>query len=752
MRGCVVWTVVGLAVSSPAAALLPETPNALEPPSIASPVLQGSRWIDPERQVLRAAFDLDQGPFPGPPAAAARAYLAASDEFGFGPGRGQDLELVLEQETPLGHHVRFRQVAAGYPVFESDVVVTIASTGKVVAAVSRYLPNADGLSTVAAISPAAARAAAIVAIGATPERIGPETPPTLGLLPGPGRLLPLAYRVVIPAANPIGDWEVMVNATTGEILRIRDQALTVDGTGKSFDPDPLTTAQVAYGTAGYVDGADANTPELAAQTFQRPLRDLTFLGGLWRLTGPYCDIEDFENPASPPAAAANPNDFQFTRDQQGFEDALVYWSIDTSQRYIQSLGFANIQNNSIWCDPHGFNGADNSHYIPSTNRLAWGEGGVDDAEDLDVVLHEYGHAIQSGSVPGWGGGDEGSMGEGFGDYWAGSYSASISLYRWEWVFNWDGHNPFWPGRILNHTGTYPANWVGGIHDRGQLWASTLMQIWFEITRPVTDQIVLQHHFLLGTTALVTQAAAALVTADRNLPANEGLNVDTIVDYCVQRGFLTTSQFELPVIAHTPLTDTPLSGPYPVVATCTSPSGIAAVQVRYGTNGQITGTAAMTPTGNPNEYAGAIPDQGAGVTINYFIVAENLAAPVHLKRTHPRPAPTGGRHVFDVKGATGVGVEAAMPGRFVLAGSAPNPFNPSTTLTYSLATRGPAELKIYDPAGKLVRVLVDRIEEAAVHTARWDGRDENGQALASGVYLARLVAGGRAAELKLVLLK
>jgi hypothetical protein len=40
----------------------------------------------------------------------------------------------------------------------------------------------------------------------------------------------------------------------------------------------------------------------------------------------------------------------------------------------------------------------------------------------------------------------------------------------------------------------------------------------------------------------------------------------------------------------------------------------------------------------------------------------------------------------------------------------------------------------------------------VHTARWDGRDENGQALASGVYLARLVAGGRAAELKLVLLK
>jgi len=372
--------------------------------------------------------------------------------------------------------------------------------------------------------------------------------------------------------------------------------------------------------------------------------------------------------------------------------------------------------------------------------------------DLDVVLHEYGHAIQHGTVPGWGGGDEGSMGEGFGDYWAGSHSAAQSLYRWEWVFNWDGHNPFWPGRILNHTGTYPANWVGGIHDRGQLWASTLMQIWFEITRPVTDQIVLQHHFLLGTTALVTQAAAALVTTDRNLPANNGLNVDTIVDYCVQRGFFTAAQYELPAITHTPLGDTPLPGPYPVVATASSPSGIAAVTVHYGTNGQTTGSAALTPTGNPNEYAGAIPDLGTGVTVNYFLVAENNAAPVHLKRTHPRPAPTGGRHVFQVTGATGVAGPAAAPGRFVLAQSAPNPFHAVTALTYSLASRGPAELKIYNAAGKLVRVLVAETQEAVVHEVRWDGRDEAGHELASGLYLARLTAGGRTAELKLVLMK
>ena len=80
-----------------------------------------------------------------------------------------------------------------------------------------------------------------------------------------------------------------------------------------------------------------------------------------------------------------------------------------------------------------------------------------------------------------------------------------------------------------------------------------------------------------------------------------------------------------MIAHTPLTDTPSVGPYPVVATCTSPSGIAAVRWRLLHERQTTGTAAMTPTGTPNEYAGRSGFRSR-VTINYFIVAENLPRP------------------------------------------------------------------------------------------------------------------------------
>jgi hypothetical protein len=67
---------------------------------------------------------------------------------------------------------------------------------------------------------------------------------------------------------------------------------------------------------------------------------------------------------------------------------------------------------------------DNSHYSPTTKSLVFGTGGVDDAEDAEIILHEYGHAIQDDQVPGWGASHEaGSMGEGFGDYFAGSFFA-----------------------------------------------------------------------------------------------------------------------------------------------------------------------------------------------------------------------------------------------------------------------------------------------------------------------------------------
>ena len=73
-------------------------------------------------------------------------------------------------------------------------------------------------------------------------------------------------------------------------------------------------------------------------------------------------------------------------------------------------------------------------------------------------------------------------------------------------------------------------------------------------------------------------------------------------------------------------------------------------------------------------------------------------------------------------------------------SVPNPFNPSTTLHVQLPTSGPVSLTLYNLAGQVVRtVWVEHYLDAGMHSWQWDGRDDQGRPVASGVYLYRVIA-------------
>ena len=146
------------------------------------------------------------------------------------------------------------------------------------------------------------------------------------------------------------------------------------------------------------------------------------------------------------------SDFFFTRSNDSFEAVNTYFHIDNSMRWINdSLGFDLTPFQyvgGVRFDPHGLNGDDNSHYIPATGSIAFGDGGVDDAEDLGVVLHELGHGIHDWITSGGLSQVEG-LSEGSCDYWCTSYIRSTGYWTpaypaYNWVFIWDGHNPFWP--------------------------------------------------------------------------------------------------------------------------------------------------------------------------------------------------------------------------------------------------------------------------------------------------------------------
>jgi hypothetical protein len=103
--------------------------------------------------------------------------------------------------------------------------------------------------------------------------------------------------------------------------------------------------------------------------------------------------------------------------------------------------------------------------------------------------------------------------------------------------------------------------------------------------------------------------------------------------------------------------------------------------------------------------------------------------------------------------TGVDGEASLPAKLSLGQNFPNPFNPKTTLAFTVpADAGRVTLTIHNVNGRAVRTLVDGALDAGPHSILWEGTDDDGRALASGVYFARLSAGGRTRTAKMALLK
>jgi hypothetical protein len=94
----------------------------------------------------------------------------------------------------------------------------------------------------------------------------------------------------------------------------------------------------------------------------------------------------------------------------------------------------------------------------------------------------------------------------------------------------------------------------------------------------------------------------------------------------------------------------------------------------------------------------------------------------------------------------------IPAETVLLGNYPNPFNPSTTIRYSLSADGPISLRIYNMLGQEVATLVDGFQKAGEKSVTWDGINSFGQSVASGLYIYRLQAGNVTLSQKMLFAK
>ena len=301
---------------------------------------------------------------------------------------------------------------------------------------------------------------------------------------------------------------------------------TVNGTGNVFNPDPLAPPNAVYGTGGYTDASDANSTDLTAQVQNKTLLDITLTGSTYSLVGPWAEIKDTEAPNYGLFTQAS-SAFNFLRADNAFEAVNCYYILDNRMRYLNSTLGVIIRpyhyTTGVRFDPSGLSGADNSHYSGGSGELAFGEGGVDDAEDADVIVHEMGHGIHDWITSG-GLSQVNGLSEGTGDYWAASYKRSLGYWpasasssnAYNWVFGWDGHNPFWGGRSVAYSNVYPGGLVGQIHTDGQIWATSNMHIYDDIGAQKADKAFWLGLDVTNSSTNQSDAANAVYTAAINL--------------------------------------------------------------------------------------------------------------------------------------------------------------------------------------------------------------------------------------------
>jgi hypothetical protein len=258
---------------------------------------------------------------------------------------------------------------------------------------------------------------------------------------------------------------------------------------------------------------------------------LTDLDGSGFLRGRWAEIaSETGNPAYSPT-----NTFNYTRSQDEFEQVMGYFWITESQKYIQSLGFG-TRHRAVNMEPQRLRinqwGLDNSFATTHKDEIRLGKGGVDDAEDGEVITHEYGHAIHFSQNFDFGG-EGGAISEGFGDYWAVTTTMVVRqklglppLADPACVADWDAtsYDPTPPHclRRVDSNLHYPENLVGQVHADGRIWSRALWDVRNAIGNVRADTVILEGQFdFPGTT--MTDLANRIVAAARRIYGNSTAN-------------------------------------------------------------------------------------------------------------------------------------------------------------------------------------------------------------------------------------
>jgi hypothetical protein len=302
----------------------------------------------------------------------------------------------------------------------------------------------------------------------------------------------------------------------------KPRAGSTTGTARVFLPNPVADLQ----DESLTDQKDADYAALQPAYHTAQLTNLDRSG---KLCGDWaCVYSETGNPAYSPT-----NTFSYNRHDDEFEQTMAYYWITEAQKYIQSLGFGsvlrpvNMQPQSVRINQWG---VDNSFETDHPKfELRFGKGGVDDAEDAEVILHEYGHAIHTSQNFDFDG-DGGAISEGFGDYWAVTVSDHISPTPDEaCVADWDSvsYTSKIPHclRRVDRDLHYPKDLNGEVHHDGQIWSRALWDVRNAVGATIADTVILQGSFDFPGTTMTDLAKSTVDAAEHMFNHATALKVE-----------------------------------------------------------------------------------------------------------------------------------------------------------------------------------------------------------------------------------
>lgn len=448
-------------------------------------------------------------------------------------------ELAPRAAVPVpggGEIQRYAQRSGGLPVLGAEAVVAVPP-GAAPVLVADTTASVQPREASAAID----RAAAIEAARSGTGALRAPASATLGIDPVSDRL---AWEVSLPAARPVADLLVTIDARSGERIRSRDLLKQATGSAMIYNPNPVTQQG---GWDGLADRKDKDSPLLTGLRLPVTLERITSTKGC--LVGTYVDARVSKK--AKPVCAANLDFTGLTRSDNAFEAVMAYFHIDRTRAYADGLGLSKpLRSKPQKVRANGIPD-DNSYYSSMTRSMTLGTGGVDDGEDADVIVHEYGHSLQDQASPGFGRSQEAAtIGEGFGDYVAAAMSALTtgpSPFT-ACIFDWDGisYSPTGCGRVADRSfdvDKAERRCQFEVHCVGEVWSSMLLGLRDTLGNDsqglsIADRVVLESNFMLAQKSGFKDAAKALLAADQLLYG--GAHAATIQAALVERRFCKSS--------------------------------------------------------------------------------------------------------------------------------------------------------------------------------------------------------------------